>query len=60
MHLRYFAYLITILIADLTEADVRRQLADSERAAIEQGGVDLHETTASGFLTSAMMLEETQ
>lgn len=45
---------------DLTQAEVRRQLIEEEKVAVEQGGAVLHETTASAFLATGMMLEESQ
>ncbi len=44
----------------MTEAEVRRQLAEEESAAIAEGATVLHETSASGFLSTAIMLEDTQ
>ncbi|KAG2064068.1 hypothetical protein BDR04DRAFT_1122829 [Suillus decipiens] len=45
---------------DLTEAQVRTQLIDDEKSAAALGNAHPHETTLSGFIILALMLEESQ
>ncbi|KAG6848447.1 hypothetical protein H0H93_016880 [Arthromyces matolae] len=44
----------------ISEAEVRKELAEEEKARIIGGGVALHETSASGFLVLGLELEEIQ
>ncbi|KAG6829299.1 hypothetical protein H0H93_014534, partial [Arthromyces matolae] len=44
----------------ISEAEVRKELAEEERVRVVEGGVTLHETSASGFLVLGLELEDTQ
>lgn len=44
----------------LSEAEVRKELAELEAARLAKGGIALHKTTAVTFLTLGLELEESQ
>jgi len=44
----------------LTEADVRKELTKEEEIRLSNGGVALHETSASAFVVLGLELEDTQ
>lgn len=58
--LAYRCLILICILLDATQAEVRHQLAEEERVAMEQGAAMLHETTASAFLATGLMLEESQ
>lgn len=45
---------------DLTEAEVRVWLVEEEKKAVWDGAVQLHDTSASRFLSLGLSLEESQ
>lgn len=47
-------------MVDLTEAQVRKELAEEEESRVAEGGVVLHETSAASFLVIALNLEDSQ
>ncbi|PPQ99631.1 hypothetical protein CVT26_009186 [Gymnopilus dilepis] len=48
------------LHADLSEARVRKELAEEEEHRIKEGGLSLHETPAAVFIQMGLELEEAQ
>ena len=48
------------LRVDLSEARVRKELAEEEGRRIKEGGVALHETPAAVFVQMGLELEEAQ
>jgi hypothetical protein len=55
-------YLLHILIKMLvpTEAEVRFRLQEDERKAVLDGGVKIHEMSATSLLAAGLTLEESQ
>jgi len=51
--------LITAVIA-ISEAQVKKTLAEDEAARLAAGGLALHATSASAFLIAGLELEEAQ
>lgn len=45
---------------DLTEDDIKHELAEEELKSAKAGVPPLHETSACGFLSLALMIEDTQ
>ena len=44
----------------LSEAKVKKQLADEEEKRLKAGGVSLHNTSAASFVSLGLEIEETQ
>lgn len=48
------------LLLDVTEDQIKEQLAEEELEMLTQGGAVTHETGPSAFLDMGLVLEETQ
>jgi hypothetical protein len=48
------------LLIALTEAQVKKDLAEEEEQRLQDGGISLHEITASSFVAGGLELEEFQ
>lgn len=44
----------------MSEAQVRKELAEEEGTRLEQGGIAIHSTSASAFLVMGLELEDNQ
>jgi len=44
----------------MTEAQVRKELAEDEERRLQAGGISLNETTQAAFLISGLELEDMQ
>jgi len=51
---------LLIELTVLTEADVRKELAKEEESRLSNGGIALHQTSASSFVVLGLELEDTQ
>lgn len=48
------------VLADLTEGEVRKELASKEEQRLAKGGVLLHKTSAAAFVQMGLELEDAQ
>lgn len=53
-------YRIDELVLDLTQAEVRSELAKEETQRLTTGGIVLHETSTSLFLVNGLEIEDLQ
>lgn len=51
---------IDFFVPAMTEAQVRKELAEEEGRRLQNGGISLNETTPVSFLVSGLELEELQ
>lgn len=51
---------LNLRLTDMSEDEVKKQLADEELESLKLGGVVLHETGPGAFLEMGLVLEETQ
>ncbi|KAF9038718.1 hypothetical protein BJ165DRAFT_1308956, partial [Panaeolus papilionaceus] len=53
-------YLMLTTLVAMTEAEVKKELAEEEEERIKNGGVSYHETPASTFVSAAIEIEDLQ